>query len=43
VAYNDPGTVAAPTYKVNTTRPAQTRSAPSAAPNQHYIGILSGG
>jgi hypothetical protein len=43
VAYHDPGTVTAPTNKVNTTRPTQTRSAHSAAPNQHYIGILSGG
>jgi hypothetical protein len=43
VAYNDLGTVAAPTNKVNTTRPNQTRSARSTAPNRHYIVILSGG
>ena len=43
MAYNDPGTVAAPTNKVNTTRPTHTRSARSTAPNQHYIVILSGG
>jgi hypothetical protein len=43
VAYNDLGTVAAPTNKVNTTRPTQTRSARSTAPNRHYIVILSGG
>ncbi|MGB7797527.1 MAG: hypothetical protein WBL53_14920 [Pseudonocardiaceae bacterium] len=43
MAYNDLGTVAAPTNKVNTTRPAQTRSARSTAPNRHYVVILSGG
>ncbi len=43
VACTDLGTVAAPINKVNTTRPARTRSARSAAPNRHYIVILSGG
>jgi hypothetical protein len=43
VAYSDVGTVVVPTNKVNTTRPARTRSARSAAPNRHYVVILSGG
>jgi hypothetical protein len=43
VAYSDLRTVAASTNKVNTTRPTNTRSARSTAPNPHYIVILSGG
>jgi hypothetical protein len=45
VAYPDPKvvTVAAPTNTVNATRPNQTGSARSTAPNRHYVVILNGG
>ncbi|MGH3852381.1 MAG: hypothetical protein ACRDR6_02550 [Pseudonocardiaceae bacterium] len=39
----DPSTMATPTNRANTTRGPHTRSAPSAAGNQRYVVILSGG
>jgi hypothetical protein len=43
MTYSNPGTVATPTNKHNTTRPTQTQSTRSTTRNRHYIGILNGG